>query len=168
MDVEKRSDFEYYVSMMDMVYQFVLYNMDDYSQPRDYGTGDVLNMVEIHTLALIAETPGLCVSDVAKMWHRTLSAASRNVNRLHQKGLITKKKIPGNDKNVHLYPTEKGAELARLHNDYDRKQIAKTMKYLLLRHTDEELRHFNEVIKTCVERFEDTKFQGKDIRTEDV
>ena len=113
----------------DDLYQFVMVMMDHMKQPRDYGTGKILNMVEIHTLSMISESPGICISDVAKRWNRTLSAASRNIDRLAAKGYVEKKKTDGNGKTVHLYLTEKGQNLADLHRAYD---LEKTEKFARL------------------------------------
>ena len=41
---------------------------------RDYGTGETINMVEVHTLTLIEEHPGIMAKDVASMWNRTKGA----------------------------------------------------------------------------------------------
>lgn len=154
MEQQKGPELEAYISLAENVYRFVMESVDAYSTPRDYGTGDILNMVEIHTLSLIADQPGLCVTDVAKMWNRTLGAASRNVNRLCAKGLVRKEKLPGNDKTVHIYPTERGERLAKLHRAYDREQIAHVKDYLLTRHTEEELRHFHDVVVSWTEMHE--------------
>lgn len=145
-DMQKHPNFDYYMALMDDVYRFVLCSMDNYSAVHDYGTGKVLNMVEMHTLSMIAEQPGLRVTDVAKLWNRTLGAASKNISKLCSKGLIEKKKLPGNDKTIHLYPTERGKEIARLHRQYDRRQIADTLRFFLSLHTEEELRTFHRVI----------------------
>lgn len=74
------------ISWADDMYRFVITIMEHMKKPHDYGTGEILNMVEMHTISMIAETPGLCVSDIAQKWNRTLSAASRNVDRLYNKG----------------------------------------------------------------------------------
>ena len=87
----------------DDLYQFVMVMMDHMKQPRDYGTGKILNMVEIHTLSMISESPGICISDVAKRWNRTLSAASRNIDRLAAKGYVEKKKTDGKDRFATFY-----------------------------------------------------------------
>lgn len=150
---------ERYVAMMEDVYRFVMFANDEYSAPKDYGTGKMLNMVEMHTLAMIADTPGICVTDVAKMWNRTLGAASKNVNRLCSKGYVEKKKLPGNDKTVHLFPTEEGRQLAALHKKYDQAQVMATVNTLLNRHTEEELECFYRVLLTCVGIYE--KHSGK-------
>ena len=116
------------MTLMDDVYRFVMCSMDNYNTVHDYGTGEMLNMVEIHTLSMIAEQPGLRVTDIAKLWNRTLGAASKNVSKLCAKGLVEKKKLPGNDKTIHLYPTDKGLEIAALHHRYDRRQIEDTLR----------------------------------------
>lgn len=157
MDIRERSNFNEYIAMMEDVYRFVMYSMDDYSKPHDYGMGDVLNMVEMHTLSMIADHPGLSVTDVAKLWDRTLGAASKNVNILCAKGLVTKEKKPGNRKTICLYPTERGAYLDRLHKSYDQDQIAETARELLIRHTDEELHIFHSVISTCIAIYEEKR-----------
>ena len=113
---------ERYVTMMEDVYRFVMYASDDYNTPHDYGTGSILNRVEMHTLAMIAAAPGICITDVARMWNRTLGAASKNVNRLCSKGYVEKRKLPGNDKTIHLHPTPEGEKLAKLHRQFDLEQ----------------------------------------------
>lgn len=152
---------EQYEAMMDDVYRFVMVASDNYSTPRDYGTGKVLNMVEMHTLSMIADQPGVCVTDVAKMWNRTLGAASKNVNRLCDKGYVEKKKYPGNDKTIHLHPTELGENIARLHKQYDRENIAKILKYLTEVHTEEELMSFYRVLLTCTKLYEERRKNEK-------
>lgn len=76
---------------MERVYTFVSDCNDLYSAAKDYGNGDKMNMAEIHTLSLISDNPGISVSGVSKMWNRTLSAASQNINKLAKKNLIKKK-----------------------------------------------------------------------------
>ena len=135
---------------MELLYDFVMESYENYSQPRDYGNGVMMPMVEIHTLSLIAANPGIVVTDVAKMWNRTLSAASQNVNKLVKKGLVTKTKEPGNNKAVHLYPTEEGNLLAKKHQEYDKKVIEGNVRTLLENHSIEELRTVIRVLKTGV------------------
>ena len=56
------------------LYEFVMrYNKYIY-QARDYGNGDEIRMVEVHTLAMIEDNPGISVSELAK----TLEADQRN------------------------------------------------------------------------------------------
>lgn len=139
---------------MEEVYTFVGVAMEGLKRPRDYGSGELLSMVEMHTLEKIAETPGLRVSDIARLWNRTLGAASRNVDRLQSKGCVEKVKLPDNLKNVRVYPTERGKELARLHRDYDRRELDTLARTMLEKHSPEELSAFFRVLHSLRETFE--------------
>lgn len=144
-------------SWSDDMYQFVLVMMDHMKQPHNYGTSEKLNMVEIHTLSMIAAQPGVCVSDVAKFWNRTLSAASRNVDRLHTKGYIEKKKLHGNSKNVHLYVTDKGQQLADFHRRLDDAETKRFSEFIVKKCSMEDLEKFNHVLKIIQEFYDSHK-----------
>lgn len=136
------------ISAMEDVYRFVLNTYDVYNTPRDYGNGVVLTMVEMHTLVMVAEEPGLRITDLARKWNRTLGAASKAVNRLQKKGYVRKTHLPGNDKAIHVYATETGAELVRFHHQYDREIIAANLDLLLQKHKAEDLDTFHDVLLT--------------------
>ncbi len=142
---------EKFTAEMDLLYEFVLMGSSFMFKPRDYGTGEVLNIVEIHTLAMIAGDPGICISDVARRWNRTLGAASRNVDKLQSKGYIEKRKLDGNNKTIRLYPTEKGAELARLHSECDKQKVQELTERVLNSHSQGEVMNFFSVLKSINE-----------------
>lgn len=143
------------MNWMEEVYTFTEVAMEALRHPHDYGTGELLSMVEMHTLERIAETPGMRVSDVARLWNRTLGAASRNVDRLQSKGLVDKVKLPDNQKNVRVYPTEKGRELCRLHRTYDRRELDELARTMLEKYSVEELETFYRVLHSLREVFEE-------------
>lgn len=147
MDNEKLNEL---IQGIDSLYTFVMESYDVYSKARDYGNGKKMNMAEIHTLSLIADNPGITVSGVSKMWNRTLSAASQNINKLYKKELIVKQKEKGNDKTIHLYVTESGMKLSDLHKEYDRKKLERTAKKFLETHSLDELNNALNVIKTGI------------------
>lgn len=147
-------DLEQILTWSDDIYRFVMLVMDHMKRPRDYGTGEVLNMVEIHTIAMIAKNPGICVSDIAKMWNRTLGAASRNVDRLHAKGYIEKKKTEDNGKTVHLYVTEQGQKLADRHHSYDLDVACKYFNIVSEKYSIQDLETFHAILGTLHDFFE--------------
>ena len=147
-------DMSYYMKLMEDVHRFIVYTSEDNYLPRDHGYGRFLNMVEIHTLELIVQHPGICVTEVAKVWNRTLAAASKNVNRLCEKGYVEKRKHPGNDKTVHLYPTEIGLELAQDHMRNDRKRLSNVMDILSEKYT-EEMKIFHKILLTGIDIYND-------------
>lgn len=142
---------------MERVYTFVSDCNDLYSVAKDYGNGDKMNMAEIHTLSLIADNPGISVSGVSRMWNRTLSAASQNINKLAKKNLIKKKKENGNNKTIHLYVTENGQKLSDMHKAYDREELSKVTEDLLKIHTLDDLKTALNVIETGIALIEKSK-----------
>lgn len=151
-----------YIQMMENVFQFTLYASDEYSAPTDYGTGKELDMVQVHTLSMIADNPGICVSEVAKMWNRTRGAASKNVQRLCDKGYVEKRKLEGDDKTVHLYPTESGMVLHELHKQYDLKHALATVEHLRTYHSEEDLLTFYKVLLTYIKLYEERRSAKED------
>lgn len=152
-----KNDLKLLTESMEHVYTFVSDSYDMYSAARDYGNGDKMKMAQIHTLSLIADNPGISVSGVSKMWNRTLSAASQNINKLVKKKLIEKRKEEGNQKTVHLYVTESGQKLSDMHKAYDRKELTKIAKVLLKMHTLDELKTALRVIETGITLVEKNK-----------
>lgn len=152
-----KNDLKLLTESMEHVYTFVSDSYDMYSAARDYGNGDKMNMAQIHTLSLIADNPGISVSGVSKMWNRTLSAASQNINKLVKKNLIEKKKENGNHKTIHLYVTESGQKLSDMHKAYDRKELTKVAEVLLKTHTMDELKTALRVIETSITLVEKNK-----------
>jgi hypothetical protein len=53
-----------------IIYKFVMTYNDYIKTARDYGTGEIINMVEVQTLTVIEENPGITVTDVALEWNR--------------------------------------------------------------------------------------------------
>lgn len=144
----REEDLQKIMDAMEDVYDFVLNSYDSYIMPHDYGNGEKMNMAQIHTLSLIADNPGISVSGVSEMWHRTLSAASQNINKLVEKKLVEKRKENGDGKTIHLYATPEGCELAKMHEAYDRRKLTVTAKKLLSEHTMQELETALSVLQT--------------------
>lgn len=135
----------------DKLYQFVMHYHDYIYSARDYGNGDPIKMVEVHTLSMIESNPGISVSELAQMWNRTKGTVSVNVSALEQKGYIFRRKENGNAKVVHLYPTEKGIELSTLHKAYDNMECAQIQSQLLRSSTPAELDTFYKIIGTYLD-----------------
>lgn len=147
----ERSFLEEFISQMDTVINFVMLASDNIFHTQEYEPGCTLTMIEMHTLSKIADNPGICVSDIARIWDRTLGAVSQNVNSLYKKGYVEKKKLPDNKKTVHLYPTAEGQAIADFHKDGDKKSMQIMLEKILEDHTIAETRTFLSVLSTLVE-----------------
>ena len=90
----------------------------------DFGTGDLLYPSEIHVLASIHGEDSLIITELAEKIGVTKSAASQVVKKLHRKGFLDKDKDPGNNKNIVLHLTEKGAKAAGWYQEFKRDLFA--------------------------------------------
>lgn len=115
-------------AMADIVERMIALNT--VNTPVDYGTGEAYNAVEVHTLSYIADYPGISASEIAYNWNRSKGAVSQIIKKLNHRELIYRKKKTGNDKNICLFVTEKGAELDRVHREYDTRNYERFLKVL--------------------------------------
>lgn len=134
----------------DLLYEFVIKYYNMMIGPTDYGTGEMLNMIEIHLLSYIDQNPGITVGELAKLWNRTKGAISQQVKILEKKGYITKTKSETNKKLVFLHVTPSGKKLSTEHMHYDIVDIMQTMTSLLRNCTAEEIDSFFKVIQEYV------------------
>lgn len=146
----------------DEIYDFVILFYECINQPKDYGTGELISMVEVHTLGLIDDFPGITQGEIAKRRGRTLGAVCQLISKLVKKGLVEKKKEEGNAKTVHLYVTDKGEQLSMMHRQQDIDEMAKTAHSLLENCTAEELQAYVKVVLTQREYFLDLKKKEND------
>ncbi len=129
-ELEKDEIIRRYNGKANLLYRFVMLYGDYTAEAKDYGTGELATMVEVHTLGAIEERPGVNASELALMWNRTKGAISQTLTKLEKKGYITRAKQEGNAKTVMLHPTEKGARLSQAHKLYDSVEIANTIEEL--------------------------------------
>ena len=130
-----------------IIYKFVMNYSDYIKTARDYGTGETINMVEVHILTVIEENPGITVTNVALEWNRTKGAVSQIIAKLEKRGLVMRKKETGNAKNVHLYVTDKGEHLSKAHKEYDIKELTWADNTLHKSFTAEEINLFYKVMQ---------------------
>lgn len=137
------------------LYHFINSYYEYMNQPRDYdGSGEYMNMVEIHILTLIADQPGITVSQLAKDWGTTKGAISQTIKKLENKELIYRQKKEGNAKTIHIYATEKGERLSTAHKMYDNADILQTQYDLLKTCTFDELNTFYKVVQEYSKLFD--------------
>lgn len=134
-----------------VIYRFVMTYSDYMKESRDYGTGDIINMVEIHTLTFVEENPGITVTEIATMWKRTKGASSQIVAKLEHKGLIERRKERNNAKNLHLYVTDQGLALSKAHKQYDVKELTWANQILHQEFSEQEINAFYKVMQRYTE-----------------
>lgn len=137
----------------DKLYQFVMAYSDYINEARDYGTGLLISMVEVHILTIIEDDPGITISLLAKKWRRTKSAISQNVKKLEAKGLVYRVRDKDDAKIFHLYPTGEGVQLSTAHKLFDNMDIMQTQNELLRSCTTEEIDAFYKVLEAYCQLF---------------
>lgn len=147
----ENSSFDELNDKANTIYKFVMTYSDYMKETRDYGTGDIINMVEIHTLTFIEENPGITITEIATMWNRTKGAASQIVAKLEQKGLIERRKERNNAKNLHLYVSVQGLELSKAHKEYDLKELTWANQILHQEFRDQDISAFYKVMQRYTE-----------------
>ncbi len=89
------------------------------SMPHYYGCDEPLFTSEIHMLGEIARAGTITVTELTALNNKTMSANSQMINRLYKKGLVTKKKLPENKRQIIISLTPKGAQVNDIHEQMD-------------------------------------------------
>lgn len=130
-----------------IIYHFVMLYNDYIYATHDYGNGQPMSMIEVHTLTYIEDHPGTTITELAALWHKTKGALSQIVSHLEKLELVKKEKSLTNAKNVLLYVTETGQKISRAHKLYDTIDITKTLSKVSERCSPEEIDTFFKVMK---------------------
>ena len=73
-----------------------------------FGTGKLMHTKEIHTIQAIGRYSGINVTRLAEQMGVTKGAVSQTINKLTKKGLVRKRQLVGNKKEVVLELTDLG------------------------------------------------------------
>lgn len=76
-------------------------------KPRDYGTGDLLYLTEIHTITMVGKNREINMTRLAELMGVTKGAISQTIRKLVNKNLIVKENTT-NRKEFNLKLSEKG------------------------------------------------------------
>jgi DNA-binding MarR family transcriptional regulator len=140
----KQQDNNYILS--EDFFRFIARTNDRLNEIHEYTQGEKLNMLEAHTVNLVDDTPGITVTQTAKYWNRTVGTISLRLKNLEKRGFIERKKEPGNDKEIHLFTTEKGRIFAKQHRKADVRVNKAAMDRLLTVCTSDEVMTFYKVM----------------------
>jgi DNA-binding MarR family transcriptional regulator len=79
-------------------------------KPKDYGTGDLLYVTELHTITVVARHDHVNMTQLAEIMGVTKGAISQTIRKLVHKNLILKNNIT-NRKEVNLILSQKGRKV---------------------------------------------------------
>ena len=130
----------------DMLYQFVILYYNYIYAQHTYEAAN-FNMIEIHILTCIDDSPGITSTQLSKTWHKSKSAISQTIKKLIEGGYVEKRFMENNEKNAYLYVTEKGKRLSNIHKAYDVADITQTTAYLIEKCGEDDYNAFYRVLK---------------------
>lgn len=78
------------------------------TQPKRFGTEELLSHSEIHLIEIIGDNPDLSVTDISKVLGITKGGVSQNLKRLEKKGFSIKETDPENLSRSLVKLTSKG------------------------------------------------------------
>lgn len=120
------------------------------SQPRDFGTGDLLYRSETHTLLAIGQRPGTNLTEIAEDLGITKAGVTKFVKKLMDKGLIIKEQSPENKKEVYFYLTDKGIVVFQEHDRFSKAYFSK-IHQLMAEMADDQLDFLEGFLKDLIE-----------------
>jgi DNA-binding MarR family transcriptional regulator len=107
------------------------------SQPRDFGTGDLLYSSEIHTLEAVGKYPDSNLTALSDRLSITKGGAAKFLKKLQAKELVVKERMPGNRKETLYRLTPKGEIAFQGHKAYSEKMFGEIFKRLEALSNDE-------------------------------
>ncbi|MBS7527661.1 MarR family transcriptional regulator [Fusibacter paucivorans] len=134
------------VAKSEILYRFVDLFSDYEDTPRDYGTGAVISMTEVHTLAAIDANPGITTTGLAEMFNYTKSAISQTVSKLVADEYVLRVTDKQSPRQKQIFVTMKGKQLCNAHQAFDVNALTKTYNYLLRDCTEDEIESFYKVL----------------------
>ena len=106
---------------------------------------------ESHTLKMIAEHEGISQAELSQWMFRTKGATSVVVDRLVEKGLVTRTREAGNQRRYLLALTDKGQRVHAAHMAFDLEHAAELNE--ALQFSGEEIHDFNRNLERVMEYY---------------
>ncbi|HOV68735.1 MAG TPA: MarR family transcriptional regulator [Clostridia bacterium] len=117
-----------------------------------------LSIGEVHMIEAIGSANGRTITEIANELDITLPTVTITVARLEKKGFVQRKRISDDRRLVHVFLTETGEKVNRIHRSFHRKMIDSLVQGF----TEEEerimltgLKRLNEYFKLRVKKSED-------------
>lgn len=123
-------------------------------RPRNY-LGEELYDNESHTLEMIVENEGISQAGLTEKMFRTKGSTSVMVDKLIEKGLVSREKSESDRRYSVLVPTEKGREVNQAHINRDMEHASIVAESIDL--CEEELKETNKSLEKLIEFY--TEFQ---------
>jgi len=151
-------DFEAFEQFVDLLYDFSR-NVHTYdATARQYGTEDMLYMVEAHTVRMIGREPKITITEIANQTRKTKSAVSQMIDKLSGKGILEKIKDPEDNRRMILKLTDKGKIIYEFHEALDKENYKKVLDKMEGVNVSD-MKAGSKVIEQILEKTKDVEFR---------
>jgi len=123
-------EFQAFERFIDLLYDFSRKAHPYDSTARQYGTEDMLYMVEAHTVRIIGREPKITITEIAEQTNKTKSAVSQMIDKLKGKGILEKIRDPEDNRRFILQLTEKGKIIFEYHEELDKENFMKVLEQM--------------------------------------
>jgi DNA-binding MarR family transcriptional regulator len=96
----------------------------------------LLSMNEVHVLEAISKTSEPTMSNLAKRLRITVGTLTIAINRLVEKGYVTRYRLSDDKRKVYVSLTHKAGEILDIHNKFHEEMIEETIRDLNLEQDD--------------------------------
>jgi DNA-binding MarR family transcriptional regulator len=117
----------------------------------DFGTGETLTAVEIHSIEAVGRNKGITVSRLSDMFGVTKGAVSQIMRKLELKGYVSKTRQQDSWKEIDLSLTEKGRKAFRGHEAFHRKMDSGLIEEIE-KYSDKEIEAHLQLLKKIEEQ----------------
>lgn len=155
------SVFDHLEEKVDIIFRYNMLMNQYQSLPRDYGLGNYMSEVDIHSLSFIERHPGMTAKDLAQMTYRTKGTISLMLSRLEADGFIEQRVNEKNLRERKLFLTAKGKFVCEQHSAYDRRVTINYLTEVSKHCTPEEIEGYFKVTQYRTEYFEKELLEQK-------
>jgi DNA-binding MarR family transcriptional regulator len=120
--------------------------------PKDFGTGELLYIAEIHTIVAVGENPGMNITELSNRLGVTKGAVSQAIAKLEKRNYLQRVKDLNNERNVLVELTDKGKIVLKAHEAVHEDFCSNYLKGI----TFGQMALFNEILEK-IESFMDAK-----------
>lgn len=144
--------------LSNIVYRYCQLQETVQKQTHNYGTGELYTPLEVHTVSLVEEHPGISVTEIAQQTLRTKGAVSQIVTRLEEKGLLRRERNSLNGRQYFLYVTDEGLRLSKLHKEYDNRTFSVWLDDMISLHGLETIEKYFQIMEVSTNNMLQTMY----------
>lgn len=140
--------------------------VEDYNELLHDYNGVLMYQAESQFIHQIGKNPGITVTELANVFHKTRSACSQLMRRMKEKGWLYQKRNIANNREYNLYLTEEGEKIYSYHKAFESSCYERTAQ-MLSQFSEEELETYIRIQEKMNEAFSLDVEESKQLEAND-